>query len=304
MSMTHCTSGSRPVRGRIGGRWRRRSASYCGSPSRIRMPRRRRASQHWRSACLVGSTGLTSICPRAVWRQGVRRRIGPSLYTSEETVTAKDRTQCTYCPEAATTDDHVPPQCLYTRPLPSNLVTVPACATCNNGASKDDAEFRNHLSIMSGSFGGSANAAERLKPSLRAVRRDRPTLERMVLGAHPIERYSAGGIYLGCGVAVTLPPDARERVLLRIVRGLFWYHFDEPLDAARVRLIHIDKSKPTWWQALDELLSVPHHHVLVGNGETFEYRYSRDADNAVSFWMMTFFRGPSEYIVIGHTLPS
>ena len=67
-------------------------------------------------------------------------------------MTARDRTRCAYCGEPATTYDHVPPQCLYTRPLPSNLVTVPACAACNNGASKDDAEFRNHLSIMAGSF--------------------------------------------------------------------------------------------------------------------------------------------------------
>lgn len=222
-----------------------------------------------------------------------------------ETVTARDRTLCAYCGKPATTDDHVPPQCLYTPPLPSNLVTVPACATCNNGASNDDAEFRSHLSIMAGSFGESANAAERLQPSLRAIRRDKPTLARIVLGARPTERYSAGGIYLGQGVAVPVPPNARERVLIRIVRGLFWHHFDERIEAARVRLIHVDKSKPTWRKALDELLSMPHQHVLVGNGETFEYRYARDNDDpSISFWMMTFFRGLSEYIVIGHTQPS
>lgn len=218
-------------------------------------------------------------------------------------MTARDRTRCAYCGEPATTYDHAPPQCLYTPPLPSNLVTVPACAACNNGVSKDDAEFRNHLSIMAGSFGESASAAERLQPSLRAIRRDKPTLARMVLGARMSERYSAAGIYLGPGVTVPLPSDARERVLIRIVRALFWHHFDERLDATRVRLIHIDKSKPTWRQALDELLLMPHRHVLIGNGETFEYRYARDIDPAISFWMMTFFRGRSEYIVIGHTQP-
>jgi 5-methylcytosine-specific restriction endonuclease McrA len=75
-------------------------------------------------------------------------------------VIARDRTLCAYCGEPATTDDHVPPKFLYTLPLPSNLVTAPACATCNNGPSNDDAEFRNHLSIIAGSFGESANAAE------------------------------------------------------------------------------------------------------------------------------------------------
>ena len=217
----------------------------------------------------------------------------------------QDRTCCAYCGDPATTADHIPPQSLYTAPLPSNLVTVPACLKCNNGASNDDAEFRNHLSIMAGSFGESPNAAERLKPSLRAISRDKPTLARVVLGAYPTERYSAGGIYLGQGVAVPLPPDARERVLNRIVRGLFWYHFDERIDAARVRLIHVNKNKPTWRDSLDELLSITHQYVSIGNGETFEYRYARDNDDpSVSFWMMTFFKGHSEYIVIGHTQPN
>lgn len=218
-------------------------------------------------------------------------------------MTGRDRTRCAYCGEPATTADHVPPKCLFTPPLPNDLVTVPACVTCNNGASNDDAELRNQLSIMGGSFGESTSAAERLKPSLRAIGRDRPTLARMAQGARSFERYSAGGIYLGQGVAVPVPADARERVFIRIVRGLFWHHFGERLDASQVTLIHVDKSKPPWRQSLDMLLSIPHQHLPIGDGAAFEYRYARDDDPAVSFWMMTFFRGAAEYIVIGHTRP-
>ncbi len=215
----------------------------------------------------------------------------------------KDRPRCAYCGDPATTADHVPPECIFTPPRPSNLVTVPACTTCNHGASNDDATFRNHLSVMAGSFGESANAAERLQPSLRAIRRDKRTLARTVLGARPVERFSTGGIYLGQGIAVPTPPEARERVLMRIVRGLFWHHLGERVPADRIKLIYIDKSKPAWKETLDGLLSMPHEYRTIGTGETFEYRYARDeSDPGVSFWMMTFFRGPSEHIVVGHTL--
>jgi hypothetical protein len=72
----------------------------------------------------------------------------------------------------------------YLRPRSQrNLITVPACDNCNNGASEDDEVFRNELSIMAGGFGESVNAAERLQPTMRAIRRNRVTLGRMVSDA-------------------------------------------------------------------------------------------------------------------------
>ena len=50
---------------------------------------------------------------------------------------------CTYCPNPATTEDDVPPKCLFAKPppSPSALIKVPSCKPCNNGASKDDEYF-------------------------------------------------------------------------------------------------------------------------------------------------------------------
>lgn len=51
---------------------------------------------------------------------------------------------CIYC--SATnlipTRDHVPPKCLFPKPRPLNLVTVPACPTCNQSFKLDDEYFR------------------------------------------------------------------------------------------------------------------------------------------------------------------
>ncbi len=51
---------------------------------------------------------------------------------------------CTFCGlKGYVTDDHVPPRCLFSRPRPNNLVTVPACKDCNTRkSSKDDEYFR------------------------------------------------------------------------------------------------------------------------------------------------------------------
>jgi hypothetical protein len=62
-------------------------------------------------------------------------------------------------------------------------------------------------------------------------RRNRVTLTRMVTAAQFVERYSPGGIYLGHGYALQVAPGVQERVIKRIVRGLYWHHFKNPLGA-------------------------------------------------------------------------
>jgi hypothetical protein len=211
---------------------------------------------------------------------------------------------CAYCDHPATTRDHVPSKQLFTPPLP-NLITVPACDRCNNGASEDDEVFRNELSIMAGSFGESAKAAERLRPAMRGIRRNRATLRRMVLGAKPVERYSMRGIYLGLGYAVPLVPGVQERVIKRIVRGLYWHHFRSRLATdTHIEIVFIDKRKPHWEYALSALRPLNLRHVLIGDGETFQYLYGQaNDDSAFSVWLLIFFKGTSEQIMLAHTRP-
>ena len=191
-------------------------------------------------------------------------------------------------------------------PLPDNLITVPACDRCNNGASDDDEVFRNELSIMAGSFGESAKAAERSQPTMRGIRRNRATLTRMVLGAKPVERYSMGGIYLGLGYAVPVVPvvpGVQEGVIKRIVLGLYSYHFQTRLgDDAQITLVFIDKRKPHWQHALYSFQSLQLRHVVIGDGETFQYLYGRaNHEPTFSVWLLIFFKGTGEQIVLAHT---
>ncbi len=55
---------------------------------------------------------------------------------------------CAYCGvKRGLTKDHVIPKCLFKRPLPSNMITVPACSECNNAKSKDEDYLRDMLVI-------------------------------------------------------------------------------------------------------------------------------------------------------------
>jgi len=48
---------------------------------------------------------------------------------------------CVYCGLQANSKDHVPPRCLLEKPYPKNLITVPACKSCNNDFSRDEQYF-------------------------------------------------------------------------------------------------------------------------------------------------------------------
>jgi hypothetical protein len=63
-------------------------------------------------------------------------------------VNVNEPKRCVYCGvENDLTDDHVPPKLLLARPYPPNLLTVPACLTCNRSFQKDDEYTRTMLSI-------------------------------------------------------------------------------------------------------------------------------------------------------------
>ena len=57
-------------------------------------------------------------------------------------------TVCAICGiNEATTRDHVPQKAIFQKPRPENLITVPACSDCYNGASDLDDLFKVYLSM-------------------------------------------------------------------------------------------------------------------------------------------------------------
>jgi hypothetical protein len=56
---------------------------------------------------------------------------------------------CIYCGGEGDTNDHAPPRCFLRRPLPSNLITLPACKSCNSGFSFDENVVKTLIALTS-----------------------------------------------------------------------------------------------------------------------------------------------------------
>ena len=119
--------------------------------------------------------------------------------------------------------DHVPPKVLFGRPLPSNLITVPACWRCNQIFSKDDEYFASILSIENSAH-RQPQAAERWERFVRGLQRPRAAQFRTAClkNLKPIDLYTEGGVYLGRRGGVEINFDRIIRTVCRCVRGLYY----------------------------------------------------------------------------------
>ena len=136
---------------------------------------------------------------------------------------------CTYCDAEATTVDHVPPRALFASPRPS-LITVPACSSCNGGASLDDEYFRTVLALDETGF--SHPDASAVYPAvLRGLRRpSAPGLRRSIIETlRPVERRTPAGLYAGRAAEFSVDLGRLTSVIRRTTRGLYRHHTGERL---------------------------------------------------------------------------
>lgn len=61
----------------------------------------------------------------------------------------KEDLKCLYCSNKSSNKEHVPSKRLLEKPYPKNLLTFPACNTCNNSFSLDEEYFLNVLATLS-----------------------------------------------------------------------------------------------------------------------------------------------------------
>jgi hypothetical protein len=88
--------------------------------------------------------------------------------------------ECAYCGELRKiSKEHVIPLCLFKRPYPPRMITVPACDQCNNKKSLDD-DFLRDL-ITTDLYGSQSPIAQEILKGkvLRSVQRNSSELWRM-----------------------------------------------------------------------------------------------------------------------------
>jgi len=145
---------------------------------------------------------------------------------------SKQRHQkCIYCGgNPGNTDDHVPPKSFFPQPRPSNLITVPSCHKCNSGAGKDE-DYS--LATFMFSEAGITDAGKILwKQRLdRMFRKNLGLRRRLAKGFSYRPVVTATGIYLGHRMGLQFDERRFERVIQKIVRGLYYFEYGEALSA-------------------------------------------------------------------------
>lgn len=191
---------------------------------------------------------------------------------------------CAICGEReGTTRDHVPPKAIFPRPRPSNLVTVPACPDCNNGASDYDDLFKVFLSMQAA---GNNELARRLfeEKTVRTLRRNQSLLAAIQREATEVEVLTNHG-HLETRTGVLWNSEAHDAVITRTIRGLYFHHSEAPVPSDAGISVQ-------WLHGVPEEI-LPNLHlfdrvVLGDNQVTYKYIiYEHDPRH--SLWLFDFY---------------
>jgi hypothetical protein len=189
--------------------------------------------------------------------------------------------ECAYCGKRRDlTRDHVPPSCLFSKPRPNDLITVPSCGPCNSELSKHDEYFR--IAITTG-----IDAAKFPRENADLVRAINNLMRPSSQGfARKLLRsYEANPARLKID---------RERigiVLHRITRGLFYHHANSRLpEWVPFEPCVVDPSREVAPVGREQINRLEENLKTIGQGN-FRYAFERFTphDPFGTIWLMRFY---------------
>ena len=195
---------------------------------------------------------------------------------------------CVYChSNADLTRDHVPPKCFFPKPRPADLITVPACRRCNQHHEKDEEFFLASLMFSDAGIGEAGRALwQQTVRSMLFRKRGVGKAIRTLL--RPVELRSPAGLYLRNGYALEIDYARLESVVRKIVKGLYFHEFGEPLVAQAQVESNWLNTRSVASQARPYVERLPHGSRSWPG--VFEYRCGRtDEAPDKSIWLMMFF---------------
>lgn len=201
---------------------------------------------------------------------------------------------CVYCGNYGdVTSEHVIPQCLFAKPRPNNLVTVPCCRNCNSGKSMDDEYLKTVLAMRDITY-NHPDVQSLYKGVERSL--NRPTkisFARYIKNnTVKLNTFTESGIFTGIRTGYNVNFTRINASVEFICRGLYYHEFKKiinlgvNLDAFCTEQIdHID---PILDNILINILKTKKH--VIGN-DVFTYWFGYDNDNMdCSLWIFTFYK--------------
>jgi hypothetical protein len=201
--------------------------------------------------------------------------------------------RCTYCANDATTSDHIPPECFFAKPRPDNLnlITVPACASCNNSFGEDDGYARNLLVSLVDSE-GHPDVIRDLRGRLgRSLARDQKLFKRTLLSLSKTEVRTEAGLYLGTAHTFNLDQPQFDRFFKRLARGLLFHCTGTTLADGLIEWRTVPGANMAGLAR--ELEAIPPSYEETIGDRVFEYLgFVLDPQRVASLWVVRFYAGP------------
>ncbi|AVP96442.1 hypothetical protein C7S18_04185 [Ahniella affigens] len=162
------------------------------------------------------------------------------------------------------------------------MITVPACAHCNNGATAQDEQFRLYLAATTAYVNDDATKVwieQAMRTLIQNQRIKRELFGNLPTGGEPVVRPD-GQI----GVPIHWPARFYVPVLERMTRGLYYHHQKRVLGSAAECEVQMLSALPEPFHELTD----PWPGGQVG-GDVFTYRFGI-VDDLRSFWIFQFYR--------------
>ena len=196
--------------------------------------------------------------------------------------------KCFNCGRHAITREHIPPRGIFPERIraTAQLITVPACATCNEGSSLDDEYFRTALCAD-----WNANPValevwiEEVRPALQ--RTDFGGLKRLLQRSVRPFSVVVGNQELQVGVFAG-DRDRIASVLRKVVKGLYLHEKRELLPGDHSVTLYIDPQKSLPSDQFKWLMDMAMQaNVRVVDKNVFSYRWA--IADQLSIWWLLFY---------------
>ena len=204
--------------------------------------------------------------------------------------------RCVYCgvinPDSR---DHIPPKGIFPKPRPNNLITVPACKSCNREWSSDDELFKMIIGIKAGMEGKSEI---KLWESTKHTVRHNKSLRRLIEEAKRINIKTPGGIIIGDAYSVKFPDNKVRLMCDRIIRALYYHHYGNFIPVKNNVSLYFP-SEPN--ETVLDLVCHSDELKIIGEDREFIYTYGQAEDaKGASIWILLFYK---RFLVVGISLP-
>jgi hypothetical protein len=194
-------------------------------------------------------------------------------------------------------DDHVPPQNLFPKPRPNDLITVPACSDCHSSTSKDDEYFRIKICFRNDA-GNHPGARANWGSILRSLNREQAKgfRKQILSDFRYVQLKTSSGLYIGKRNGYNVELSRIRGVVERTVRGLYFAESGNPLGLNNeVRVYSNEDLEEQPQDVIDQfkqtiLIPLAAYPPKVIGNNVFLYRHHIVKENPLfSIWGVSFY---------------